>query len=273
MNVLLSTVPTTIPFGSGVTIPAYPGGSGGIQGGGSSVSVPSVGLGVSSVLGVLVDVLAVVAVLAIVGVFVIVVVANRADPDPSGRRPQTVYFFAVSFVTIVAVIIASTVVVSAPVRLIGSHGSPIADSIARTVVLGGLITLVSMFLLVTHLRRGLVLALADPESTTPSRRVGQSYVAAIAFVSVVVLLVVTVFSVYLIFALAGPGVFGSFGGRAPALRYLIDAVYLGAIVGTILWTHRNLVPPGLHLLGNGAGRHGLAGQPARQPTPPFQPPA
>ncbi|HXP33814.1 MAG TPA: hypothetical protein VN820_07325 [Acidimicrobiales bacterium] len=272
MNVLLSTAPTTIPLGAGVTIPTYPGGSGAFQGGGSSIAVPGAGLGLGSLLGLLAGVLAVVAVLALVGVLVIVVVANRADPDPSGRRPQSVYFFAVSFVTIVSAIIASTVVVSALVRLIGSHASPIADSIARSVVLGGLITLVSLFLLVTHLRRGLALALADPQSTTPSRRVGQSYVAAVAFVSVVLLLVVTVFSLYLIFALAGPGVFGSFGGHAPALRYLIDAVYLGAVLGVILWTHRNLVPPGLRLLGAGAGRSAPAPPPVPA-APPFPPPA
>jgi hypothetical protein len=49
---------------------------------------------------VLISVVAVVVVPALIGFFVIAVVANRAGPDPSRRRPQRVYCFAVSFVTI-----------------------------------------------------------------------------------------------------------------------------------------------------------------------------
>jgi hypothetical protein len=104
-------------------------------------------------------------------------------------------------------------------------------------------------LLVTHLRRGLTLARADAALTSPSRRVGQTYVSAVAFLSVLVILVVSVLSVYLVFVIGGPGVFGSVGGRAPALRYLVEAVYLGVVAGVILWSHRNLVPPGLHVFG------------------------
>ncbi len=188
-------------------------------------------------------------ILAVVGIFVIVVVANRADPDPSGHRPQSVYYFAVSFVTVLTSVIASTVIVVALTLLIGSHASPIADSIARAVVLGGLIMLVSMTLLVTHLRQGLVLAHEGTDPTSPSRRVGQSYVSVVTFVMVLVLLVVTVLSVYLVFALVGPGVFGSFGGRSSALRDLIDAVSIGVVAGVVLRTHRDLVAPGLHLFG------------------------
>ena len=107
------------------------------------------------------------------------------------------------------------------------------------------------------------------ESTTPSRRVGQTYVSAAAFLAVLVLLVVTVLSAFLVFAIAGPGVFGSFGGRVPVIRYLIDAAYLGVVVGLILWTHRNLVPPELHVLGKEGGAGGLLGDP---PTPAVPPP-
>jgi hypothetical protein len=273
----LSAVPTTSPavtVGSSVpTIPPAPyvtpvpsvtvpgsTGSGFTITSGQNLHATQSAVGLSA--GILI-VVALLAVLALLGVFVIIVVANRADPDPSGRRPQSVYFFAVSFVTIMTSIIGSTVVVSALVRFIGSHPNPISDSVARTVVLGGLITLVSTGLLVTHLRRGLTLALADPESTTPSRRIAQTYVAAVAFVVVVVLLVVTVLSVYLICALAGPGVFGSLGGRAIAGRYLIASVYVGAVSLTILWTHRNLVPPGLHFFGRRTGTEQLPAE-----TPP-----
>ncbi len=273
MNGILSAVSSTVPMVTGgPSITNIQGGSGGSfgPGGSSGITVaPTGGPGLVPLVGVFAEAFALVVVMAVVGVLVIVVVANRADPDPSGRRPQSVYFFAVSFVTLLTSIIGSSVVVSALVRLIGSHSSPIGNSIARLVVLGGLITLVSMVLLITHLRRGLVLV--GTESMSPSRRVGQTYVSAVAFLAVLVLLVVTVLSAYLVFAIAGPGVFGSFGGRVPAIRYLIDAVYLGVVAGLILWTHRNLVPPGLHVLGDGGGAAGLPGDPPTAAVPPPNP--
>jgi hypothetical protein len=241
VNFLLSTAPTTIP--------AFPGGSGS-QLVPNPVAYSSGGtLGLGSFVGVLFGVLAIAVILAIGGIFIIIVVANRADPDPSGHRPQSVYFFAVSFVTILTAVIASTVIVVALTLLIGSHPTPIADSIARAVLLGGLITAMSLTLLLTHLRRGVVLATESSNPTSPSTRVGQSYVSAVSFVMVIVLLVVTVLSAYLVFALVGPGVFGSFGGRTHTVRYLVDAVYVGVVAGVILLTHRNLLPPGLHLFG------------------------
>ena len=90
----------------GLTIPSTP------PGGGSSLSVSGGGFGLLPLAGALIEVLAVLVVLALVGVFVIIVVANRADPDPSGRRPQSVYCFAVSFITLSTSIIGSAVVVS-----------------------------------------------------------------------------------------------------------------------------------------------------------------
>lgn len=256
---VLNSVSTTIPaFVNGSPTPNLPGGPGSLytpsggSGGFSSSVAPTFGL--VSIAGALVVVLAVLFLLATVGVFIIVVVANRADPDPTGRRPQSVYFFAVSFVTILVSIISSAVVVGAVLQLIGSHSSSITNTVARTVVLGGLLALLSLFLLITHLRRGLVLARADAVSVAnPSRRVGQSYVAAVTFVSVLLLLVTAVLAVYLVFALAGPGVFGSFGGRGPALRVLVEAVYIGGIAGVVIWTHRHLVEPGLSWFGPATG--------------------
>jgi hypothetical protein len=122
------------------------------------------------------------------------------------------------------------------------------------VVIGGLITLMSGILLRIHLKRGV--ALVGPDASSPSRRVAQSYVSAVAFLSVLILLIVSIMTVYLLFALGGPGVFGSFGGRTSALRVLIDAVYIGVVAGTVLLTHRNLVTPGLQFFG---GRNGSGG--------------
>ena len=138
-------------------------------------------------------------------------------------------------------------------------------------MVGGLITVVSITLLVVHLRRGLVLARADAGSPNPSRRVGQSYVSAVSFVAVLSVLFTTVFSVYLLFAIMDSSVFGSFGGRTSAVRVFVIMLYLGAAAGLVLWTHRNLVPPGRKILTRGARGVGPLGtQPA--PVPPLVPP-
>jgi hypothetical protein len=259
MGGVFSTVATTIPSipgitGSAGTIPSLPTGSGSFQTGGSGVTVdPSSGFGLASLAGALVEILAVVVVMGLVGVFVIIVVANRADPDPSGRRPQTVYNFAVAFVTITTAIIGSAVVVGAVLQLIGSHSGSITNSVARAALLGGLVTVVSLALLLTHLRRGLALTGADAAAASPSRRVGQSYASAVSFLSILSILVTSVVAVYLIFSLASPGVFGSLGGRTSATRALVEVLYLGLVAVLVLTTHRTLVPPGQPPLDRSAG--------------------
>jgi hypothetical protein len=254
----LASAPTngTIPTGSRGSITSFSGSSG--------VSSSSTLTSLLPIASILVEVLVLFVGVAVVGLFIIIVVANRADPDATGRRPQSVYFFAVSFVTLVTTIVGSVVVVFSVVDLIGRHGPGIGDAIARAVLIGGLITLLSGALLRTHLRRGV--ALAGPEAASPSRRVAQSYVSGVAFLSVLILLVVSILAVYLLFALGGPGVFGSFGGRTPALRDLIDTVYVGFVAGVVFVTHRNLVKPGLQLFGASKGRHAGASIPPAGPV-------
>jgi hypothetical protein len=111
-------------------------------------------------------------------------------------------------------------------------------------VLGGLITVVSVAILVVHLRQGLLFARADGEAG-PSQRVARSYVAAVAFLSVLILLAGTVMGIYLLFEIAGPGIFGGSGGRIPAVRSLIIVAYVVLVADLILYTHRDLVTPGL----------------------------
>jgi hypothetical protein len=248
LHALLSAPPTTTLSSSG---------SGGFDIPSSATSQGSTLVSSSSLLpiaSIVVEILALLIGAAIIGLFIIIVVANRADPDATGHRPQSVYFFAVAFVTLVTAIVGSIVVVFSLVDLIGRHSPGIGNAVARAVVIGGLITLLSGALLRIHLRRGV--ALVGPDPTSPSRRVAQSYVSGVAFLSVLILLVVSILAAYLLFALGGPGVFGSFGGRTPALRDLIDAVYVGLVAVTVLLTHRNLVTPGLQYFGNGNGSRG-----------------
>ena len=79
----------------------------------------------------------------ILAVFVVIVVANRAEPDPTGERPLAVYLFAVSFFSMFVVLFGTFAMVLGLVQLIGSHPAvasvskhPVGDAVVRTVVLG-----------------------------------------------------------------------------------------------------------------------------------------
>lgn len=279
---LASAAPTTIPFPfggttPGSTIPLPFGGS--ISSGGvgsahtSIVSASGIG-GLSLLAGLLIGAVALLVLIVPIAVFVIVVVANRADPDGTGRRPISVYYFAVSFVTLFTTVVGTFIVVSGLVRLIGAGTAPpggpsMGDSVARSTVIGLLIAIASAALLLTHLRRGVTLASIDPAPTSPSLRVGQSYVSAVAFVAVVSLLVAAVVCLYTLFALAAPGVFGSLGGRDVAARLAIDTAYAVLVAAAILRTHRRLLPPGIRFLG---GSTSPPGQTPAPPPPRFEPP-
>jgi len=233
---------TTIPF-PGIT--QYPGVNSAplVQQHGSTGVAPGIGLGILS--GGLLELLALLIAFGILGVFVILIVANRAEPDSTGNRPRSVYFFAVSLVTLTFAVNASIAMVIALVLLIGHHQRPIADTIARVELLAGLFALVSVILFIRHLQRGLRIALASSELTSPSKRVGQSYVGIVSFISVVAFLLSIVATIYALFSIIAPGVFGSLGGRTDAARDLVVALYIAIVAVTILLTHRNLVPPGL----------------------------
>ncbi len=253
---LPSVTSTTLPFfaNSGSSGSLVPGGSSGF--GTSGVGSTGIGLGSSSTgfdlatfAGLFLEIIGGLIALSLVGVLVIIVVANRADPDPTGRRPQSVYYFVVSFVTLLLAVWGSALAVIGVVALVGNHSSAVSNSSAKAILLGALLTVVSVFLFSTHVRRGLQNARTDEQPASPSRRVGQSYVASVAFVSIVSFFILFVFSVYLIFALAAPGVFGSFGSQGNTARVLIVAIYLVAVALAIWETHRKLVTPELDLLG------------------------
>jgi hypothetical protein len=129
--------------------------------------------------------------LAILAILVVLVVANRADPDVTGRRPLAVYFFGVSFLALFATLFGSFAIVLGLVQLIGHHAGfsqssalhPVGDAVARVAIVSGIITVVALAVLVVHIRRALeVSGRADPR-TGPLGRVAQSYVASVSFVA------------------------------------------------------------------------------------------
>jgi hypothetical protein len=209
--------------------------------------------GLFSITGLLVGALIVGVVFALFGVFVIVVVANRAEPDPHHKRPFTVYLFGVAFITLWTSVIGAIGVVISLVRLIGTTRAvgpaihPVGDAVARNVVLSLIVLLVSVTIFAVHLGKGLEYARADG-APGPSTRVAQTYVAAVAFVSILASVVTLIVAIYAIFQLIAPGVFAAGGGRSGAGRTLIDSVYVSAVLAVVLVTHHRLVPPGIQVL-------------------------
>lgn len=216
---------------------------------------PSALAGLGSILALVAGIFFVAAVVGIVGTLVIIVVGNRGDPDPTGKRPFVVYLYAVSFLTIWTALIGSSAAVTGLIQLIGSHSGsapsgaihPIGDMAARSVVLGLLVTAVSVWVLLAHVRKGFVVVDDEPPGS-PSRRVSQTYVAGVAFVSLIVVIGAVVVFVYAIFQILGPGTFASGGGRIGPFRHLLDAVWVGFAAGTILIGHIRAVPEALNPL-------------------------
>src|SRR5579872_2927509 len=189
-------------------------------------------------------------VVAVVGVFVILVVANRGDPDPTGRRPMSVYLFSVSFFTVFAALLGTFAVVQSVVQLIGTNAiassgalHPLGDAVTRAATLAGIVTAVALVVLVPHLRRGMAMAgRADPR-LGPLGRVAQSYVAAVAFVAIVIAIVASVFAFYEVARIVAPGVFQVSGTRTQTLRPLLSSAYLALASLLVLVLHFRFVPP------------------------------
>src|SRR4051794_10603649 len=136
-------------------------------------------------------------------IFVIIVVANRAEPDATGRRPALVYAFATSFLTLFVTLFSTTALVAWLCQLIGSHSGlpssfadnqfgastftvgghqhPLGDSVARGAVLSGLIALVAGLVFALHVRTAARASSGLPVAD-PVARVRSSYLAAVSFV-------------------------------------------------------------------------------------------
>lgn len=204
------------------------------------------------------------------GVFVILVVSNRADPDPSGRRPAVVYCYAISFITLFVTLFATFAIVVNLTSLIGSHhgssgggfststslspfgssspqaGSqhPIGDAAARGIVIGLLLVIVAGFVYLMHVRT------ADRATTgvapaEPAGRVRSSYIAAVSFVCVSIVVITLVVATYQVFRILGPGVFnsGGSGSRIGAFRTMLPVVYLALASAWLLRMQLGQVPP------------------------------
>src|ERR1700683_471967 len=62
---------------------------------------------------------------------VILLVANRAEPDQRGMRPRSVYLFGMSFVTLQLTFAGSVLIITSLFSVIAPHDSPLTNSLAR----------------------------------------------------------------------------------------------------------------------------------------------
>jgi hypothetical protein len=198
--------------------------------------------------------------LVVGAVFVVVVVANRAEPDPTGRRPALVYSLGVGFISLFMTLFATTAFVASLCRLIGSqhsgnvlavpfgsaggHQHPIGDAVARGAVLSAIVAIIAGLVCVWHLRAA---ARGSADATRPDQlgRVLSSYIAAVAFVSVIIVIFASVVVIYDIFRGAAPGVFtaSGHGDSVNSLRSLIPGLFLAIAAAAILLAHLRYAPP------------------------------
>jgi phosphotransferase system glucose/maltose/N-acetylglucosamine-specific IIC component len=195
------------------------------------------------------------------GVFVIVTVANRADPDPTGRRPAVVYGFAIAFVTLFVTLFATAGFVASLCNLIGTHarsrsgglfgnvvrqgGSqhPVGDAVARGCVLSLLVAVVAGVVYYLHATAA-ARASADAVTGDPNARVRASYVSAVSFVTVGIVVVSLIIVLYDVFRLIAPGVFAPdlAGDRVVVLRSFLPALYLAVVSAALLLMHLRHAP-------------------------------
>ena len=185
--------------------------------------------------------------------FVIIVVANRAEPDPRGLRPLSVYLFALTFVMLELAYSGTVLIVTSLFSLIGPHSAPLTNSVARSVVIGAILLVIAGITMVTHLRKGLEIARGDARADGPNARILHTYVSVVTFLYLVTALVSLGLSIYFLFELISPAVFGGGGaGRSAIVEVLLDVLYIMVASGLIVVAHSTLGGPSIFRFEKGA---------------------
>ncbi len=218
--------------------------------------------GIAGVIGLALFLLLAVSSIGSLITYVIIVIANRADPDPTGKRPVAAYLFGGSFLTLWITYVGILSISSTLIGLIGPHTAqfsltethPYLDQVVRNLSLGALVTVVAGATYLLHRRRGIELVESEGDPSSPSRRVMKGYIAAVSFLSTVIVIVATMVFAYTFLELIAPGVFQASGGRTTTWISLLETVVLLALTSVVFRTHQSLLPPEHRLL-NGARRH------------------
>jgi len=210
----------------------------------SSSSIPGI-------VGTYVTVLVLFSVLASVGsivTYIIIVVANRAEPDPTGHRTSAIYHVGTAFIAlwleIVGVITIFftlfALIYSGNTTYFSSEVHPLGDSTIRGITIGLLLSIVGGYTALTHRSRAIELASSDESLTSPSKRVVRSYAAVVSFISVLVVVVMTLAFVWSLLGLIAPGVY-QIGSRTHDVRTLLDEATVLLVFAWVFSTHRRLL--------------------------------
>ncbi len=235
----------TLAYGAGRACPAYGRDRTGVHMNQLPTAVPNLAAGVAG--GLIIGGAIFLALFSVVLLVpIILIVANRAEPDQRGLRPLSVYLFGMSFVTLQLTFAGSVLIVTSLFSVIAPHDSPLTNTVARQVVIGALIVVLAGATLLLHLGRGVETARGDGPVTGPNLRVMHSYAAVVGFVYFLQLVFALGTAVYLVFALVAPGVFGSIGSsRSGTLALLLDLAYVMLVSGYIVVAHSAIGPSAL----------------------------
>lgn len=206
---------------------------------------------VGALVGTYVSILVLLSVLASVGsivTYIIIVVANRAEPDPSGHRTSTIYHVGTAFITLWLEIVGVLTIFFTLFNLIGAGGRtyfssevhPLGDSTIRGITIGLLLSIVGGYTALTHRARAIELADGDEVVASPSKRIVRSYAAVVSFICVFVVVITLLAFLWGVLGLIAPGVYQT-GSRTGDVRVLLDEATVLAVFAWVFSTHRRLV--------------------------------
>ncbi len=202
-------------------------------------------------MGTYVSVLALLVVLASVGsivTYIIIVVANRAEPDPSGNRTSAIFHVGTAFVALWLEIAGVITIFVTLFGLIGAGSKtyfsseihPLGDSTIRGITIGLLLSIVGGYTALLHRAKAIDLANDDEFEASPSKRVLRSYSAVVSFICVIVVVITLLAVVWSVLGLIAPGVYQT-GARTGDLRLLLDEATVFAVFAWVFTTHRHLM--------------------------------
>ncbi len=208
-------------------------------------------LSTGAVVGTYASALLLLSVLASVGsivTYIIIVVANRAEPDPSGNRTSAIYHVGTAFIALWLEIAGVITIFVTLFALVGAGGTtyfstevhPLGDSTIRGITIGLLLSVVGGYTSLTHRTKALDLAHRDETAAGPSRRVVRSYAAVVSFISVLVVVVTSLACLWAVLGLIAPGVYQT-GPRTGDVRLLLDEATVLLVFAWVFSTHRRLV--------------------------------
>jgi hypothetical protein len=206
---------------------------------------------VGAIVGTYVWVLVLLIVLASFGsivTYIIIVVANRAEPDPSGSRTSTIFHVGTAFIALWLEIAGVITIFVTLFGLIGAGSNtyfsteihPLGDSTIRGITIGLLLSIVGGYTALTHRAKAIDLASTDEFAASPSMRVLRSYAAVVSFICVIVVVITLLAFVWSVLGMIAPGVYQT-GSRIGDVRLLLDEATVLAVFSWVLGTHRHLM--------------------------------